>query len=131
MMLMPKRRWLLLAVAVVALIALLAIYYGAAAAENPGTTKPSMVTVTGLIKLTGAEIAYERVNFTSLRDNTTYSAQVFSEAYNISLPNRDSYKVTIIAHFIGYPTGRPYAAGTLDLYTNETSLTRDWGSGLL
>lgn len=127
---MPKRRWLLPAVAAVAVIALLAIYCGATATEKEESIKPSRVVLTGLIQVTGADIAYEKVNFTSLRDNTTYVASVVSGVYNISLPNGDSYEVTIIAYFVGYPNGRAYAAGTLDLNTNETSLRRDWGSGL-
>jgi hypothetical protein len=107
-------------IAVGVIIAVIAIYFLFMVA-----TKPKEVLVSGTVTTTGTGTSPQMVTFTSMRNGKTYVANANGGSYSISLPNGDSYSVTITWKFLGI-TGGNADAGTLNLDTTETSITRNW-----
>jgi len=121
-----RSKWIIPAIIIVVVVAALAIYV---IVQTPGFIKPKEVTLTGTVTTTGTGTTPEKITFTSMRDGKTYVAAVVGGGnpgtYTITLPNRDSYKVTITWKFLGF-TGGTADAGTLNLDTFETSIEKNW-----
>jgi len=119
-------KWVILILIIVIVVAALAIY---AISRMPFTNKPTEVTLTGTVTTTGTGTMPEKITFTSMSDQKTYVAAVSGGGnpgtYGITLPNQDSYKVTITWKFWGI-TGGNADAGTLNLDTTDDSIVRNW-----
>ncbi|MFX1537886.1 MAG: hypothetical protein ACFFDI_27150 [Promethearchaeota archaeon] len=116
-------------VAIIAAIALNSIFTTPTATPSP--TRPKYVTVNGTANNTDS-LSYADptvtpiiVIFTSMRNNNTYEARFNGENYSISLPNRDSYHVTINWQFNIIYAG-DIQAGTFNLDATEASITKNW-----
>ena len=107
----------------VVLVAVLGIYF--ASKGGIGIVKPKEVTLTGTVTTTGTGTSPEKITFKSLSDGQTYVANANGGTYSITLPNSDSYGVTITWKFLGI-TGGTADAGTLNLDSTEASITRNW-----
>ncbi len=95
--------------------------------------KPEYVTVSGTANNTdhfdyaSPTITPNTITFTSGKNGTTYETSFTGENYSLSLPNLDSYNVTINWQFNSIYADDSYA-GTLNLNTTETSITKNWTS---
>jgi len=121
-----RSKWTIPAIIIVVVVAALAIYV---IVQTPGFIKPKEVTLTGTVTTTGTGTTPEKITFTSLRDGKTYVAAVSGGnpgTYTITLPNGDSYEVTITWKILGLLTGGTADAGTLNLDTFETSIEKNW-----
>lgn len=120
-------KWIIPAVIIGGIVTVLAIYV---IIQRPGFIKPKEVTLTGTVTTTGTGTIPEKITFTSMRDGKTYVAAVVGGGnpgtYSITLPNGDSYKVTITWKILGLITGGTADAGTLNLDTFETSIEKNW-----
>lgn len=123
---MVETRIKIVAVVGVVIVALVLIYV---LSQTPGIGKPKEVTLTGTVTTTGTGTSPERITFTSNRDGRSYVAAVSGGnpgSYTISLPNGDTYAVTITWKFLGLITGGSADAGTLNLDTSEGTLVKNW-----
>jgi len=122
-----RSKWTVPTIIIVIVVVALAIYF---IVQTPGFIKPKEVTLTGTVTTTGTGTTPEKITFTSMRDGKTYVAVVVGGGnpgtYTISLPNGDSYKVTITWKILGLLTGGTADAGTLNLDTFETSIEKNW-----
>jgi hypothetical protein len=91
--------------------------------------KPAFVTVAGTVTTTGTGTNPEKITFTSETNGNTYVAACAGGgnpgSYTISLPNGDTYRVTIAWQFIGI-TGGNANAGTLNLNTFSDNMSMNW-----
>lgn len=115
-------------IAVGVIIAVIAIYV---VFMTP--TKPKEVMVSGAAYMSGTGKSPEKITFTSMRNGYTYVAFAYDirgvgGSYSISLPNGDSYKVTITWKAFDYlpSAGGNADAGTLNLDTSETEFYENW-----
>ena len=123
---MNKKLLIAVVIAVIVAVVAVAIYV---IVQTPGFVKPKDVTLTGTVTTTGTGTTPEKITFTSMRDGKTYVAAVSGGnpgTYTITLPNGDSYKVTITWKILGLLTGGTADAGTLNLDTFETSIEKNW-----
>lgn len=80
--------------------------------------------------MTGTGTSPESITFTSLKDGSTYAAEVDGgtpATYSINLPNGQSYSVTIKWKFLGIAGGTANV-GTLNLDTFKRSIAENWAS---
>lgn len=105
-----------------------AIYYFVYMPTIP--VKPEEVELTGTVTTTGTGTTPEKITFMSMSDGKTYVAACEGggnpATYCISLPNEDSYKVTITWKAFGLVTGGDADAGTLNLDETEETIVRNW-----
>lgn len=87
--------------------------------------KPKEVALSGTVTTTGTGTKPEKITFTSESNGNTYVADANSGTYSISLPNEDTYKVTITWKFLGI-TGGTADAGTLNLNSNTATMVKNW-----
>lgn len=91
--------------------------------------KPATVTVSGSVTTTGTLTNPEKITFTSETTGNTYVASCSGgmnpASYSISLPNGDTYTVTITWKALGV-TGGNANAGTLNLNTFNSNLEENW-----
>jgi hypothetical protein len=104
----------------------LAVYF----ASNRGARiiRPKGVTVTGTVTATVAG-TFEKITFTSLSNGATYLTVANGETYSITIPNDDSYNVTIAWKLFGITGGNATLnanEGTLNLDTTQPSVTENW-----
>ncbi len=96
-------------------------------------TKPEYVTVSGTANNTdhfdyaSGTITPNLITFTSQRNGTAYQARFNGENYSISLPNNDSYNITINWQFTTDYAADSYA-DSFNLDAIESSVTRNWVS---
>lgn len=90
-----------------------------------GPSKPSTVTVGGTVTTVGTATYPQKITFTSYTNHKQYVNAVNNKVYSISLPNPDSYQVTITWASLGV-TGGDCNAGTLNLDTFDPDINRDW-----
>lgn len=115
-------------VVVILIIAGVAIYY---LYNTVGIGKPSQVTLTGTVTTTGSYTRPEKLTFTSVTSSNTYVAACSGggnpATYTITLPNGDTYTVTIVYvnTLVGIFGGNANA-GTLNLNTHQSSITQNW-----
>lgn len=107
----------------------LAVYF--ASNGGVGIIKPKEVTLTGTVTTTGTGTNPEKITFTSMSNNKDYVAACTGGGnpapYSITLPNGDSYKVTITwKTLFGLITGGNADAGTLNLDSSQSSITENW-----
>jgi len=89
-----------------------------------GIIYPKDVTISGIVSVAGIGRSPEKITFTSLTNEHTYVQDTAGNSYSISLPNGDSYSVTI-TYTILLSTGNT-DAGTLNLRTLSSSATYNW-----
>ncbi len=101
--------------------------------STPSPTKPEYVTVSGTANNTdhfdyaSATITPNLITFTSQKNGTAYEARFNGQNYSISLPNSDSYNVTINWQFTTDYAADAYA-DSFKLDATEASVTRNWVS---
>jgi hypothetical protein len=120
-----RPKWISPTILIVVLITVLTIYF---IWSTPGIIKPNEVTLTGTVTTTGTLTTPEKITFTCERSENTFVASVSGGnpgTYTITLPNGNSYKVSITWKFLG-ATGGNADAGTLNLDTFETSIVQNW-----
>lgn len=119
---------IVIGVIVIVIIAGIALYY---LYNTVGFIKPSEVTLTGTVTTTGANTRPEKITFTSSTTGNTYVATASGggnpATYTITLPNGDTYTVTItwVNTILGIIGGNANA-GTLNLNTFQSSITENW-----
>jgi hypothetical protein len=103
-----------------------AVYF----ASNGGveTISPKGVTVAGTVTAAVAG-TFEKITFTGLSNGVSYVVGANGETYSISLPDGDSYNVTIAWKLFGTTGGNAilnWNEGTLNLDTTRSSVTENW-----
>ena len=94
-----------------------------------GTIKPKDVTVSGTVMTMGIHTTPEKITFTSLSDKEDYTSACNGgnpSSYSISVPNGQSYNITITWKYVRLTTGGTADAGTLYLDETQSSITRNW-----
>jgi len=109
-------------VIVIVIVAGVALYF---IFNTVGIGKPKDVLVVGFVTTARSATTPETITFTSLRNGETYVASATGGTYAITLPNGDSYSVTITWESHGV-TGGTANAGTLNLDTTQSSITENW-----
>jgi hypothetical protein len=93
-----------------------------------GTIRPKGVTVAGTVTAAVAG-TFEKITFTSLSNGVSYVVGANRETYSVTLPNCDSYNVTIAWKLFGITGGNAilnWNEGTLNLDTTRSSVTENW-----
>ena len=121
----PKRNTVAIAIGVIiiVIIAGVALYF---VFNALGVGKPSDVVVSGTVTTTGLGTSPQLVTFTSQSTGNPYVANANGGTYSITLPNRDTYSVTITYKVLGLTLGSTASAGTLNLDTTQSSITENW-----
>jgi hypothetical protein len=114
-----------LAIAAIAIIVIGVVAYMALTTNSFAPAKPKEVALSGTVTTTGTGTSPEKITFTSEKNGNTYVANANGGTYSISLPNEDTYKVTITWKVLGI-TGGNADAGTLNLDTTEASMVKNW-----
>jgi len=94
-----------------------------------GSIKPKDVTVAGTVTTLGIHTTPEKITFTSLSNKVDYPSDCNvgnPSYYSISVPNGQSYNVTITWKYVGLTNGGTVDAGTLNLDETQSSITRNW-----
>jgi hypothetical protein len=117
-----------MAIAVLCTVAIgvgLAVYI--ASDGGVGTIRPKRLTVTGTVTAAVAG-TLEKITFANLSNGLSYVADVNGETYSITLPNYDSYNVTIAWKLFGITGGKAMVNwnDTLNLDTTQSSVTENW-----
>lgn len=122
---------------IVAVGVLCAIVVGAAVIayqfmDTPTTSaagKPEEVELSGIVTTNRTAGIPQNITFTSMSDGTNYVAVCEGGGnpadYNITLPNEDTYHVTVTSTVFGLIGGGGTDAGTLNLDETKTSLIKD------
>lgn len=115
---------IVLAIVVIAIIVVgVVVYVALTTSSTPA--KPKEVALSGTVTTTGTGTSPEKITFTSEKNGNTYVANANGGTYSISLPNEDTYKVTITWKVLGI-TGGNADAGTLNLDTTEATMVKNW-----
>jgi archaellin len=114
-----------LAIVAIAIIVVAVVAYVALTTNSFAPAKPKEVALSGTVTTTGTGTSPEKITFKSNKKGSTYVANANGGSYSISLPNEDTYKVTITWKVLGI-TGGDADAGTLNLDTTETSMVKNW-----
>lgn len=94
--------------------------------------KPEAVELSGTVTTNRTAGIPQNITFTSMSDGTNYVAVCEGGGnpadYSITLPNEDTYQVTVTSTVFGLIGGGGTDAGTLNLDETKTSLIKDWES---
>jgi hypothetical protein len=92
--------------------------------------KPEEVVLSGTVTTNRTAATPQNITFTSMSDGTNYVAACEGGGnpadYSITLPNEDTYQVTISSKVFGLIYGGAADAGTLTLDETKPSLAKDW-----
>jgi len=92
--------------------------------------KPEEVELSGTVTINRTAAIPQNITFTSISDGTNYVATCEGGGnpadYSITLPNEDTYQVTITSKVFGLIHDGNTNAGTLTLNQTKTSIIKDW-----
>jgi hypothetical protein len=92
--------------------------------------KPEEVMLSGTVTANRTAAIPQNITFTSMSDGTAYVAACEGRGnpadYCITLPNGDTYQVTITSKVFGLIDDGNTDAGTLTLNETKTTLTKNW-----
>jgi len=113
-------------IAIVAAVTFYQFMYAPAASEG----KPEAVVLSGTVTTKRTAAIPQNITFTSISDGATYVATCEGGGnpadYSVTLPNEDTYQVTITSKIFGLLHDGNTDAGTLNLNETKTTLTKNW-----
>ncbi len=110
---------------ILAIIVIVIVVAMAVPGSVPGISKPSQVVLSGTVTTTGTGTSPEKITFTSETTGNNYVADANGGTYSVTLPNQDTYSVSITWKFLGI-TGGTADAGTLNLDSASATMTENW-----
>ena len=119
-----RPKWLLPFILIAIIISIVGVYV---VYNSLITPLPSSVTLTGTVTSANGLKVPELITFISLSSGSKFESYVsggMSGTYAVTLPNENSYKVTVTWASKG--DGGTADLGTLNLNSNEAAFERNW-----